>query len=71
VRCETGKECLNICFMRLLLQNVSRYVVSCRVTLTLVCIPSETGINFCEKRGEKNVPFPLLLFTVVAKLQFC
>ena len=39
--------------------------VSCRVTLTLVYIPSETEINVL---WGKKLPFPFLLLPVFAKL---
>ena len=68
MRCEAEKEFLNICSIKLLLENVRRYcrVVSCLVTLTLVYIPSETEINVL--REGKKLPFPLLLLPVFAKL---
>jgi hypothetical protein len=41
-------------------------ILSCRVTLTLVYIPFETEINVLLE--TKNLPFPLLLLPVFAKL---
>ena len=67
--CETAKGFLNVCSIKLLLQNVRRYcrvvscrVVSCRVTLTLVYITSETEINVL--RGGKAAVSPSLAFSL-------
>jgi hypothetical protein len=38
-------------------------VVSCRVTLTFVYIPSETGINVCEKKKKKTFRFPFSCYS--------